>query len=138
MSNPKAYGLFQPLPEELRSEEGIAMAVDLMKYANSMPELRMLIEDHEKAERDWTSRLSDAREEGLAAGKAEGEALGKAEGRAEALRQSLRLVAESRLGPLTPELSRKLEALDDPARLEQLMKTALLASALEDIERLAD
>ncbi|MBI5251864.1 MAG: Rpn family recombination-promoting nuclease/putative transposase, partial [Desulfomonile tiedjei] len=59
------------LPEALRNEEGIEMALDAMKQAWCKDEVREMIEFRKKALWDEASRLERSRREGKAEGKAE-------------------------------------------------------------------
>jgi len=60
------------LPDNLRQEEGIAMALESMRRAYAKDPIRELIEAREKAERDELNRLYTAKLEGKFEGKLEG------------------------------------------------------------------
>jgi predicted transposase/invertase (TIGR01784 family) len=128
------YGdMLGPIPVELKEEEGIAMAIDAYRKANSDSYVRQLIELREKAEHDRATELEEAKAEGLV----EGEARGEARGKAEALRRSLRLFVESRFGAFEGVLAEKIEKIEDADRLERLLKALFTASDISDIERIA-
>lgn len=57
-----------PIPEELREEEGIAMALEAMRQASASEQVREMIEFRRKAEHDEATRLEQARNEGLKQG----------------------------------------------------------------------
>jgi predicted transposase/invertase (TIGR01784 family) len=59
------------LPNSLKEEEGIEMAIDAMRKAYAQDEIRAVIEAHEKAKRDAISRISFAERKGRAEGRAE-------------------------------------------------------------------
>jgi hypothetical protein len=59
------------LPENLKEEEGIEMAIDAMRKAYAKDEIRAVIEAQEKAKRDEISRLSFAERKGREAGREE-------------------------------------------------------------------
>ena len=61
-----------PLPEILVQEEGITMAIDSMRKAYAVDEVREMILAREKAERDYLSGIHEAREEGLEEGREQG------------------------------------------------------------------
>ena len=73
------------LPENIKDEEGIQMAIDGMRKAYARDDIRAMIEAQEKAERDRISMMGAARRQGLAEGREAGLELGIAEGRAEGL-----------------------------------------------------
>jgi predicted transposase/invertase (TIGR01784 family) len=52
------------IPEELREEEGIEMALEAMRKASASGEVREMIEFRRKAEHDEATRLEQARNEG--------------------------------------------------------------------------
>ncbi len=59
------------LPDQLRSEEEIVMALHEMKKASSDPIVRELMEAREKALHDEAERMAEAEEKGMAKGKSE-------------------------------------------------------------------
>lgn len=59
------------LPENLREEEGIQMAIDSMRKAYARDDIRAVIEAKEKAEKDEFSRLAHAAREGREEGQKE-------------------------------------------------------------------
>jgi len=75
------------LPENLREEEGIQMAIDAMRNAYARDEIRAVIEAQEMAKRDEISRISFAerkgRDEGLEEGLEKGLEKGMEKGREE-------------------------------------------------------
>ena len=62
---------------------------------------------------------------------ARGEARGEARGQLRTARESLRVLLEARFGPLSQELLRQIEAIDDLDRLRQLFRQALDVASLE-------
>lgn len=60
------------LPENLREEEGISMAIETMRKAYARDEVRELIQMREKARLDYESGLATAHERGLEKGREEG------------------------------------------------------------------
>ena len=78
------------LPENLKEEEGIEMAIDAMRKAYARDEIRAVIEAQEKAKRDEISRLSFAERKGRQTGRAEG----REEGREEIAKRMLGLGLE--------------------------------------------
>ncbi len=60
------------LPENIKDEEGIQMAIDSMRNAYSQDLIRAVIEAQEKAEHDRVSELYAARNEGLQEGLEQG------------------------------------------------------------------
>lgn len=78
-----------PLPNVLKQEEGIQMAIESMQKAYARDEIRELIKDREKARRDYLSGLDEAARQGEAKGRAEGHAEGRLEERKEVARQML-------------------------------------------------
>lgn len=79
----------EPLPDILKEEEGIQMAMESMQKAYARDEIRELIKDREKARRDYLSGLDEAARQGEAKGRAEGHAAGRLEERQEVARQML-------------------------------------------------
>lgn len=75
----------EPLPDILKEEEGIQMAIESMQKAYARDEIRELIKDREKARRDYLSGLDEAARQG----EARGEARGEVKGRVEVARQML-------------------------------------------------
>jgi len=78
------------LPEVLRQEEGIAMALESMRKAQASDEVRELIELRLKAQHDEATRLYYAREEALQEGLQKGLQKGLQEGRQEGLQEGRR------------------------------------------------
>jgi predicted transposase/invertase (TIGR01784 family) len=56
------------LPETLKNEEGIEMAIEALRYANSDEYLREIVEAREKAEHDLATRLGVSKIEGFKEG----------------------------------------------------------------------
>lgn len=107
-------GDFEPLPDAIRSEEEMVMALDGMKKAYARDEVRELIEARLKAEWDEASRLGDATRKGLAEGLAQGLAEGREKGLALGLEQGL---SEGRAEGLAKGLAEgKAEGLAEAAR----------------------
>jgi predicted transposase/invertase (TIGR01784 family) len=79
------------LPESLKEEEGIEMAIDRMREAYAQDEIRAVIEAQEKAKRDAISRLSFAERKGRKQGLEEGREEGRREVREETARRMLAL-----------------------------------------------
>ncbi len=81
------------VPEVLKREEGIEMALDAMRKAQASYEVRELIEMRMKAQHDEATRLEDAllkgRQEGRQEGLGQGLQQGRQEGRQEGLGQGL-------------------------------------------------
>lgn len=75
------------VPEALKQEEGIEMALEGMRRARASEEVRELIEARRKAEHDYATRMEQAMEEGLARGLARGRELGLEQGRELGLEQ---------------------------------------------------
>lgn len=103
------------LPENLKEEEGIQMAIDAMRKAYAQDEIRAVIEAQERDKRDAISRLSFAERKGLQ------------EGRTEALK----VVLEARFQKLSPELNRKLESLSTE-QFQLLLPLAATAETLDE------
>jgi len=61
----------EPIPPELTEEEGISMAINVMRKAYATDEVREEMELRLKALRDFNSRVAQERAEGKAEGKAE-------------------------------------------------------------------
>lgn len=82
------------LPEDIRNEEGIAMAYEATNHLLADPELRYRVEARRKFALDVATNLAfakrEGRAEGLAEGRTEGRAEGLTEGRAEGLRDAAR------------------------------------------------
>ena len=72
-----------PVPQELKEEEGIEMAIGAMKDAWADSAVQEMIEARLKARLDEFSRIKGAWRKGVAEGKADGLAEGKADGLAE-------------------------------------------------------
>ncbi len=85
------------LPEVLRQEEGIAMALESMRKAQASYEVRELIELRLKAQHDEATRLYYARQEALQEGRQEGRQEGLQEGRREMQLQTARQMLEAGL-----------------------------------------
>jgi flagellar biosynthesis/type III secretory pathway protein FliH len=91
------------IPDELRQEEGIEMALDAMRRASASEEVREMIEFRRKAEHDEATRLEQARNEGVdqgvkkgvEQGMKEGMEQGTAKGRREALIATARKMREA-------------------------------------------
>jgi predicted transposase YdaD len=88
-----------------------------------------------------TPFLRRAREKGRAEGRSEGRAEGRSEGRAEGRLEELQKiildVLATRLKPTVPQYRRiegRVEALADEPRLRSLLRTAILASDVTEIE----
>jgi len=77
------------LPADLGDNEEIDMALKALREANADEKLRYRLEMREKAERDVSTRLRAALDEGIARGKTEGMTAGKAEGEAHIIRALL-------------------------------------------------
>ncbi|MDP2663797.1 MAG: Rpn family recombination-promoting nuclease/putative transposase [Dehalococcoidia bacterium] len=71
------------IPEELREEEGIEMALEAMRNASASEQVREMIEFRRKAEHDEATRLESARLKGLEEGQELGRKAGQEEGREE-------------------------------------------------------
>ena len=88
----------EAVPEALKAEEGIDMALDAMKRAYASDEVRELIEFRKKALNDEATRMARARRQGLAEGRAEGRAegieQGKVVGKAVGLQEAARKLLE--------------------------------------------
>ena len=96
------------LPENLKEEEGIQMAIDAMRKAYAQDEIRAVIEAQEKAKRDAVSRLSFA------------ERKGREEGRKEVARRMLTLGLELDVITQATELSeQELAALEKEREAKQ-------------------
>jgi predicted transposase/invertase (TIGR01784 family) len=67
----KYMGENMEIPENLKSEEGIEMAIKALRYANSDEYLREIVEAREKAEHDLATRIGVSRLEGIKEGKLE-------------------------------------------------------------------
>lgn len=67
----------EKMPDELKMEEEIYMAINQMKKASAEPRVRALIEAREKALHDEASRLFQAREDGREEGLKKGEKIGR-------------------------------------------------------------
>jgi predicted transposase YdaD len=80
---------FAAVPEELREEEGIEMALSAMKRAYATDEIREMIEFRRKADLDESTRMNRARREGREEGLAEGVEKGKVEGRQKGLTEGV-------------------------------------------------
>jgi predicted transposase/invertase (TIGR01784 family) len=66
------YGnMLEPIPQELKEEEGIVMAIDAYRKASSDNYVRQLIELREKAAHDAATDREEAREKGRAEGHAD-------------------------------------------------------------------
>ena len=76
--------------------------------------------------------------EGLARSRAAGLSEGLERGRAVGARALLRRVLVGRFGPLPPTLVERLEALEDPERLEALAEVALTAATVEQVAAALD
>jgi predicted transposase YdaD len=129
--------------EKLRARHLDLERIDFDKV-EVRPMLETRLKEYEERIRQEAMAEGEAKglTEGEARGKAEGEARGKAEGeargKAEALRQSLELFIESRFGAIEDTLAERIESIEDPARLEQLLKAALKASDIADIIRIVE
>ena len=78
-----------PLPPILRDEEGIVMALDLMKKAYSDAEVRELLRMHEKATMDAASELAHATRHGIKQGIQQGITQGIKQGIQQGIQQGL-------------------------------------------------
>jgi len=85
------------VPQALRQEEGIEMALDSMRRAYASDEVRELVEMRMKARRDEATRLYFARQEGLQEGRQEGLQEGRQEGLQEGEHRALVAVARRML-----------------------------------------
>jgi len=83
------------LPEEMKEEEGILMALQKYKEITAKEKFIMMIEDREKAERDrlmWKNEmLRIGREEGREKGREEGRKEGREEGREEGIEKGKKI-----------------------------------------------
>ncbi|MEW6281376.1 MAG: Rpn family recombination-promoting nuclease/putative transposase [Candidatus Eremiobacterota bacterium] len=86
------------IPEALKQEEGIEMALDAMRKACASDEVRELIELRMKALRDEATRLEGAIERALEKGRDEGREEGREEGR-RALLETAQRMREAGLAP---------------------------------------
>ena len=80
-----------PLPEKLMAEDGVAMAYDKMKRAQSREDVRGWVEMREKGHHDFVSGLAGAREDGVLEGLQRGREQGLQEGRQQGLEQGMDL-----------------------------------------------
>ncbi|MEW6280030.1 MAG: Rpn family recombination-promoting nuclease/putative transposase [Candidatus Eremiobacterota bacterium] len=83
------------VPEVLKQEEGIEMALEGMRRACASDEVRELVESRMKAMRDWASRLEHAHQEGREEGRAEGVQEGLQRGERKALLETARRMREA-------------------------------------------
>lgn len=100
----------EALPEELKEEEGIPMAIDSMRKAYAKDEIRHLIEAREKAERDERSRLHYAEKKGLEQGLERGLEQGRREMVQRMLTSGLSFEEIARLTGLTLQEVERLTA----------------------------
>ena len=108
-----------PIPEELRQEEGIEMALDAMRKASASEEVREMIEFRKKGQRDEATRLERAQKQGLEMGLERGREEGREEGlergRQQALKETARRMREA--GMVPEDICRitglRLDELDD-------------------------
>ena len=56
------------LPENLKNEEGIEMAIEALRYANSDEYLREIVEARDKVEHDIATRIGVGKREGIKEG----------------------------------------------------------------------
>jgi len=68
------------VPEVLLEEEAIAMALESFRRMSASEEVHMLVEEREKAKRDWNHMMYEAHLSGIEKGMAEGITVGKEEG----------------------------------------------------------
>lgn len=100
----------EPLPDNLKEEEGISMAIDALRDAYADEEVRELIRIREKARRDYISGMKDATDQGRL--------------------ESLVVFLKARFGDVT-SVSATLEKLPGE-RVEALLPLAATAATLEE------
>ncbi len=70
-------------------------------------------------------------ERGLARGKAEGKAEGLVEGQADGLRRAIWTVFSAKGLQVDEPITRQLEKIDDPEKLQNLLETAVTCASLD-------
>jgi len=78
-----------PIPDALKTEEEIVMAIEAYRHAVADNYVKELIDFRRKASIDEASRLEEARRDAEARGEARGEAKGEIKGKIEMARQML-------------------------------------------------
>ncbi len=116
------------LPENLREEEGIQMAIDAMRKAYAQDEIRAVIEAQEKAKRDEISRISFAERKGREEGLEEG----LEKGREQQQRASVLEIIEARFESVPGDLRARLKKVRDPEKLRALIRKSATAPTLTE------
>lgn len=112
------------LPEALKEEEGIEMALEAVRQAWATDETRELIESWRRAQHEIATRMEAARTEGREEAREEAR---------EGLRATLRAIVQARFGDLPPELDPALARISSTEALQRLTTPFVQAATLEDL-----
>ncbi len=118
-------GSLEVIPPELDCEP-FREAFEVARIA-SFDELELIAYDREKmAEGDARGRLELARDEGREEGREQGVVAG--------LRRSVTRLWQRGLGPMPDDARRRLDAIDDLERLEQILEQVSVADSSDDVD----